>query len=55
MDFKFPASFNIVSITRGDSLLIPRGQSMIKSGDKLLVISNAEAIKEMKSVLKIKE
>lgn len=55
MEIKMPVLFNIVSITRGGCLIIPRGQSMLKSGDKLLIISEADAVKEIRSVLKIKE
>lgn len=55
MEMKIPALFNIVSITRGESLIIPRGQSVLKSGDKLLIISDSDAIKEIKSTFKIKE
>lgn len=55
MDIKLPVLFNIVSITRGGCMIIPRGQSMLKSGDKLLVISESNVVKELKSVLKIKD
>ncbi len=55
MEIKLPALFNIVSITRGGCMIIPRGQSMLKSGDKLLVISETDAVKELKSALKIKD
>lgn len=55
MELKIPSLFNIVSITRGESLIIPRGQSMLRSGDKLLIISDSTAIKEIKSVMKIKD
>lgn len=55
MDIKLPVLFNIVSITRRGCIIIPRGQSMLKSGDKLLVISETNAVKEIKSSLKIKE
>lgn len=55
MDIKLPVFFNIVSITRKGCMIIPRGQSMLKSGDKLLVISESKAVKELKSALKIKE
>lgn len=55
MDFKFPSLFNIVSITRGEYIIIPRGQTMIKSGDRLMVISETGAVKEIKSVLKLKD
>ena len=54
MDIKLPVLFNIVSITRAGRMIIPRGQSMLKSGDKLLVISETNMVKELKSVLKIK-
>ncbi len=55
MDIKLPILFNIVSITRNGCMIIPRGQSMLKSGDKLLVISETDVAKELKSVLKIKD
>ena len=55
MEFKFSSLCNIVSITRGDNIIIPRGQSVIRSGDKLLIISEAGAVKELKSVMKIKD
>lgn len=55
MDIKLPVLFNIVSITRKGCMIIPRGQSMLKSGDKLLVISETGAVRELKSALKIKE
>ena len=55
MDMKIPSLFNIVSIIRAGSLIIPRGQSILKSGDRLLIISDRDAIKEIKSTLKIKD
>lgn len=55
MDIKLPMSFNIVSITRKGRMIIPRGQSMLKSGDKLLVLSEKDIVKELKAVLKIKD
>lgn len=55
MDIKLPLLFNIVSITRNGNMIIPRGQSMLKSGDKLIVISESDTVKELKSVLKIKD
>jgi trk system potassium uptake protein TrkA len=55
MELKIPAFFNIISITRGDALIIPRGQSTLKSGDTLLVMAESSSVKELKSVLKIKD
>lgn len=54
MDLRLPDNLNIVSVTRGGRLIIPRGGTTLKSGDKLLVISDSDAEKEIKSVLKIK-
>ncbi len=55
MEMKMPSLFNIVSITREGVLIIPRGQSVLRSGDKLLIISDSEAVKEIKSTFKIKD
>ncbi len=55
MEMKMPSLFNIVSITREGILIIPRGQSILRSGDKLLIISDSEAVKEIKSTFKIKD
>lgn len=54
-EIKLPEMFSIVSITRNDSMMIPRGKSMLKSGDRLLVISAAKTVRELKSALKIKD
>ena len=55
MDMNLPSLFNIVSITRNGSLIIPRGQTVLLSGDKLLIISDPSVVKEIKSTLKIKD
>lgn len=55
MDIKMPSLFNIVSITRGTSVIIPRGQTVLRSMDKLLIISETDAVKEIKKVLKIND
>ncbi|MEG0615413.1 MAG: TrkA C-terminal domain-containing protein, partial [Oscillospiraceae bacterium] len=44
VDIKLPELFNIVSITRGEALIIPRGQSILRSGDKLLIISENSTV-----------
>lgn len=55
MDIKMPSLFNIISITRGTSVIIPRGQTVLRSSDKLLIISAADAVREIKKVLKIND
>ncbi len=54
-DIKFSSLFNIVLITRGEHTIIPRGHSVLKSGDKLLVIMENDADKELMTALKIKK
>jgi trk system potassium uptake protein TrkA len=46
--------FNIISITRGETLMVPRGETELKSGDRLLVITESDSIKSLKNILKIK-
>ena len=52
-NIKMPDIFNIVSITRGEELIIPRGQSVLKSNDKLLVISGTNSLHQLNSILKL--
>lgn len=54
-DVKFSSLFNIVLITRGEHTIIPRGHSVLKSGDKLLVIMENDTDKELMTALKIKK
>lgn len=54
-DLKLPQLFTIVSITRNDTLIIPRGQTELRSHDKLLVISENNAIHELNRILKLDE
>jgi trk system potassium uptake protein TrkA len=54
-DVKSNILFNIISVTRGASLMIPRGDFQLKSGDKLLVISESDEVKSLKSILKIRD
>jgi trk system potassium uptake protein TrkA len=54
-DIKSNILFNIISVTRGASLMIPRGDFQLKSGDKLLVISESDEVKSLKGILKIRD
>ena len=53
MDFNLPNECVIVSITRGDSLIIPRGNTQILSGDKLIVICSNEYLHQLLRALRI--
>lgn len=55
MDIEVDGFFNIVAITRNNTMIIPRGQTMLKSGDKLIVISESNAVKDLERILKIKD
>lgn len=39
IDLTLPLDCNIVSITRRDTLIIPRGNTLLQAGDKLLVVA----------------
>ena len=54
-NINLPQLFNIVSITRNDTLIVPRGQSTLQSGDKLLVISENACIHQLNELLKLDE
>lgn len=47
MDLPFPEKSLVVLVRRGDGYYIPTGQTLMKSGDKLLIISeNEETLKQ---------
>ncbi len=53
--FSFPESSNIISITRAEELIIPRGKTKLLAGDKLLIVSSAGSVNEVRRVLKLKK
>ena len=52
-EMKIPPYLNIVSITRNNSLIIPRGNIKLRSGDTLLVIAENVTEQKLKTVFKI--
>ena len=54
-DIKLPEGCNIISITRGEDLLIPRGGTKLMSNDQLLIVSSLNAANEVRRMLKIKK
>lgn len=50
-----PECCNIISVTRGGELIIPRGRTKLMSGDTLLVVSEVEGISEVRRALKLKK
>lgn len=55
VDIKLPDGCNIISITRGEELIIPRGRTKLLSNDKLLIVSSISAANEVRKMLKIKK
>lgn len=53
-ELEIPMDAIIVSIMRGDKLIIPRGNSQIFSGDKLVVISKNTMLHDIFRALKLK-
>ena len=54
-DIDLPAGCNIACIHRGGRMIIPRGQTMLISGDEVLVVTLNSEIKGLKKALKIKD
>lgn len=52
---ELPNTCNIACISRGDRTIIPRGGTMLLSGDVMLVVMKNSAEKELRKVLKIKD
>ena len=51
MDLQTPKGALITALTRGDLVIIPRGDTVIKAGDVVAVVAKAEAIPEMERLL----
>lgn len=55
MDIKLPEFCSIISITRGDKFIIPRGRTALRSNDILLIISTLDGANDVRRMLKIKK
>ncbi len=53
MDLRLPNNMNIISIERDKKLIIPRGNTELKSEDNLLIIANNMSTGKIQSVLKL--
>lgn len=54
-DIKLPDGCNIISITRGQEFIIPRGRTKLLSNDVLLIVSSIGAANEVRRMLKLKK
>ena len=54
IEMKLPEGINIISIERGNELIVPRGYTELKSNDKLLVLSNNISVEKLHSIFKLK-
>ena len=50
MDLGFPKGGIIGAITRGEKIIIPRGNDMIMAGDEVIVFALPEAIPEIEAL-----
>ncbi|MCI8501929.1 MAG: TrkA family potassium uptake protein [Oscillospiraceae bacterium] len=48
-----PESFVLISIFRGDQLIIPRGNTQVMGGDKIMVLSPTNKLHALKAALKL--
>ncbi|MBQ8613026.1 MAG: TrkA family potassium uptake protein [Ruminiclostridium sp.] len=54
-DITLPESCNIISITRGGRLIIPRGKTKLLAEDKLLIVSEESSVADVRRALKLKK
>ncbi len=54
-DISFPESCNIVSVTRDNELIIPRGKTRLFAGDDLLIVASADSIDDVRRALRLKK
>jgi len=50
-DLRLPAECVLISVTRGDRMIIPRGPTKLKGGDRVLVLVGAEATHQLVEAL----
>lgn len=55
IDIKLPDSCNIISITRGEEFIVPRGKTKLMSNDKLLIVALTGVAIDVRRVLKLKK
>ena len=55
LNIPFPENINIISITRGGELIIPRGKTKLLSDDKLLIVSKESAVDDVRRALRLKK
>lgn len=54
-EIAFPEECIIISVTRGDELIIPRGKTILHSGDVLLVLAGNDELHSLSKALGIEE
>ena len=54
-DLRLPAECVLISVTRGDRLIIPRGPTKLQGGDRVLVLVGADAAHELMEALRLEE
>ena len=52
-EIKIPNDAIVISIIRNKMTIIPRGNTELKSNDKILILSTNEAVHNLKSILKL--
>lgn len=53
MELGLPQEYVVISILRDDEIIIPRGNTTIHNGDKIMVLSKASAVHRLTSLLKL--
>lgn len=52
-NLKLPEVFSVLSVTRGEQLIIPRGQTTLECGDRILILAKNTALHQLNHILKL--
>ena len=53
-DVKLPAGVIIGALTRGDEVIIPRGETVIETGDRVIVFATRDMVKKVEKMFAVR-
>jgi trk system potassium uptake protein TrkA len=53
-EIQFPKGAMVVSILRGERIIIPSGESVVDAGDRVIIFAHREAIPKVEQILAVK-
>ncbi|MDH3473600.1 MAG: Trk system potassium transport protein TrkA, partial [Rhodospirillales bacterium] len=51
---KLPAGVVVAALVRGESIVIPRGDTVVRAGDLVVIFASTEAVKKVEKIFSVK-